>query len=55
MTKHGNISIEKTKSRYILQIEYESEIFLTADDIHDLEICLHKLRNLEITESYKRD
>ena len=55
MTKHGNIIIEPTLGGYyIFAINMpEDKIYVSESELHDLELCLFKLRGLEITESDK--
>ena len=56
MIKHGNISIEKVKKGYFINVSdglTENKWAMTEEELHDLEICLHKLRGYEITESDK--
>jgi hypothetical protein len=61
MIKHGNISIEKAELKsgkiyYRLIYHYKTtgskEIFasLYPEELHSLELCLHKLRGLEFTD-----
>lgn len=55
MPKHtsGNVTITEDRS-YDTELPYGIEIsgrlqWITEQDLHDLEICLHKLRGWEIT------
>ena len=60
--KHGNISIELFKGRYIISHKEDAYaenacecLSFPESELHDLELCLHKLKGWEITESDKRD